>query len=215
MNMTINFFIQAILITTALSIDVFITSIGYGFSNIKIPFSSMLLIDALCTLFIGISFLLGNIVEPLLPHNFSHNISISILLFLGILKLFDSLIKSWIKHSKFNTTAPKGILKNIGILFFVYANPNNADVDKSKTLTPKEAIPLAIALSFDGLAVGFGTGIGNIPIFYILFTSIIIEGFSMIIGSYLGHKICKHIPIDFSWVSGFLLILLGILKLLF
>ena len=212
--MNINFLIQSIIITIALSMDALITSMGYGFSNIKIPIISVFLIDSLCTFFIVISLLLGNFIERLLPNQFATLLSAGILLLLGILKLFDTWIKNWVTHTSFTPSTTKGITHMIASLFFVYANPNTADKDASNILSPKEAIPLAIALSFDGLAVGFSTGISNIPIIYILITSLVIEGISIIIGSYIGQKICKHLPIDFSWTSGFLLILLAIVKLL-
>lgn len=97
----------------------------------------------------------------------------------------------------------------------IFNNPISSDLDKSKTIDPKEAIFLAIALSLDSLCIGIGASISNIDLslfpilvstFQILFLSI---------GTYLGahiNKLCKLPQNIWGLISGALLFFIGILK---
>ena len=80
-------------------------------------------------------------------------------------------------------------------------------------MSPKEAAPLAIALSLDGLAVGFGAALSDVnPIQAILF-SLIINVAAVCLGCLVGNKVAEKVPLDLSWVSGLLLMVLAFLKL--
>jgi len=204
---------EAIIIAIALSTDAFIASFAYGSNKIKIPFSSMQVISFICTGILGISLLLGTSLKPYLPSELLKIASFIILFILGIVKLLDNLIKSIInKHTIIDKQIKFSVL-NLNFILNIYADPKEADLDESKTLSPNEALSLAIALSLDSLAAGFGIAFGNINIFAIIICSLIFSMLSIKSGAFIGNKISDKVPFQLSWLSGILLIFLAFLRL--
>lgn len=205
--------LEPLVLVTALSVDAFVASFAYGTNQIKIPFRSVAVISGICSAILGVSLFLGSLVRPFMPEHLAGVLCFSILFLLGIAKLCDSAIKSLIRRSQ-------GIHKKISFsamhlrfILDVYANPENADSDCSKSLSAVEAAPLAIALSLDGLAVGFGAALSEAaPLRAVLF-SLVANVIAVCAGSLTGNKVAEKIPLDLSWVSGLLLIVLAFLKL--
>ena len=104
-------------------------------------------------------------------------------------------------------------LFNLWLIIDIYIDETKADLDNSKTISLNEALYLAIALSIDSIAIGFGTGIGNINYFAVVILSLIWDIIAIWSGLFLGEKFIEKINVDLSWLSGILLILLAFLKL--
>ena len=92
--------IEALLLVMALSIDTFISSLAYGTNKIKIPFSSAMIINIICSVFLAISILLGEFFEPYVSNHLIKFISFILLFSLGIIKLFNKKIKNFFNHLK-------------------------------------------------------------------------------------------------------------------
>ena len=204
---------ESIIIAIALSTDAFIASFAYGSNKIKIPFSSMQVIAFICTGILGISLLLGTSLKPYLPGDLLKIGSFLILFLLGIFKLMDNIIKAIINKHAIIDKQIKFSLFSINFILNVYANPKEADLDESKTLSPREALSLAVALSLDSLAAGFGAALGNVNILAIIICSFIFSMISIKSGAFIGNKISDKVPFQLSWLSGILLISLAFLKL--
>ena len=205
---------QAWILVMALAIDAFVCSFGYGISKIKIPFKSVMVINAVCTSLLAIGLFLGAIINNFLSEDIAGWIAFVILFLLGISKIFDSAIKRLIRKNNGIDKDFKFSFFNLGFIFKVYANPEEADVDHSKELTPREAMPLAIAVGLDGLSVGIGIGITLINPFLILGLSLFSDIIAVILGAYLGNRLARKINWDLSWIAGVILILIAILEVL-
>ena len=94
------------------------------------------------------------------------------------------------------------------------ADPPEADRDASNTLSSAEAASLAVAMSLDGLAVGFGAGMGNASPVLVLLFSLLLTAAAVMGGSALGNRVAARLRHDLSWVGGALLLLLAAIKLL-
>lgn len=206
--------LEALLLVIALSIDAFFASFAYGSNKIKIPFISIIIINVICTSILAASLFLGSIIGPYIPKHLTNGICFALLFVLGIVKLFDNWIKTLIrKHNKLNKEL-KFSMFNINFVLNIYANPEEADRDYSRVLSPLEAASLAIAVSLDGLAAGFGVGLVNINLIEVAFFSFLIGMAAIILGCYIGNKIAEKLSFNVSWLSGALLLVLAILKLL-
>lgn len=206
--------LEALLLVIALSIDAFFASFAYGSNKIKIPFISIIIINVICTSILAASLFLGSIIGPYIPKHLTKGICFALLFVLGIVKLFDNWIKTLIrKHNKLNKELKFSIF-NINFVLNIYANPEEADRDYSRVLSPLEAASLAIAVSLDGLAAGFGVGLVNINLIEVVFFSFLIGMAAIILGCYIGNKIAEKLSFNVSWLSGALLLVLAILKLL-
>lgn len=204
---------EALLIVTALSMDAFVSSFAYGAGKIKIPLSSLLVINLICSGTLALALLFGGVVSLWLPKAFTSAICILLLLTLGITKIFDSALKTLIrKHSTFQKKIQFSLF-HMGFILKIYANPEEADRDHSHTLSPSEAAFLALALSLDSLAVGFGAGLSHTGPLLVFALSLLVGILAVRLGCYLGNRVSSKTNFDLSWVSGALLIILAILKL--
>ena len=204
---------EVILLVLVLSLDAFVASIAYGTNKIKIPFRSVLIINTICSLFLGVSIFFGSQIKKILPNNITLILSFSILMLLGIYYLFESIIKTYLEKKLEENEKVKIKLFDIWIIIDVYCDETKADFNLSKKLDAKEAVYLATALSLDSLAVGFGSSLGNINYLHVIGLSLIIGLFSIYSGIFIGKKIVEKTKINLSWLSGILLIILAILKL--
>lgn len=204
---------ETLLIVVALSIDAFVASFAYGASKIKIPPQSIFMIDLVCTLLLALGLLLSNLISNYLPEALTQGICVATLLLLGCVKLFDSVIKSFIKqHTNFDKRFHFSLF-SFGFILNVYAKPEAADQDCSMELSLSEAAALAIALSIDGLAVGLGVGLTNLNTGEILIAAGLVTMLAVVLGSKLGNRLARYAQFNVSWLSGVLLIVLAFLKL--
>ncbi len=205
--------LEAILLVTALSIDAFVASIAYGTNKIKIPFYSVATINVVCTLLLGISLYFGSVVREVIPGNFVALIGIMILLGLGLYQLFEGVFKNLIKKYLVQEKRMDFELFDFRFVLEIYIDETKADFDQSRRLNVKEALALAVALSVDGLAAGFGSALGNINYTQILLLSLVFHMLAVWIGVWVGQRLARKIKINMSWVSGLILILLALIRL--
>ena len=204
--------LEAMVLALAISLDAFVASFAYGSKRIKIPMRSAWVIALTCAAVTGLALLAGTLLRQYIPYTLAGGISFVILFTLGLLKLLDSITKSIIRRRAIS----KGLafsLFNFNFILLLYANPEQADLDGSKILTPSEAATLALALSLDGLGVGLGAAIGSAN-GLVLFIGAIAAGIAAIVlGGRLGNKAAEKARLNISWLSGVLLILLAFANL--
>lgn len=212
MHTTILFW-EALFIALALSLDAFVACFSYGACKIKIPLASVLVIDAICSLSIGASFLIGTLLKGFIPGQVTSAVCFILLFFLGMTKLLDGITKSLIQKYGAISSNIKFSFCNFRFVLSLYANPECADTDHSKTISPKEAVSLAIALSLDGLAAGLGAALGNVNGFAVFLCSFFTESLAVFCGAALGNRAAGRLSFNISWLGGLMLILLAFFKL--
>jgi len=209
---------EAIVIALSCSLDAFTAGFSYGSNRIYIPWRSAQTINIICTLTLGLSIFVGSKIVRFLPGRLAVFISFGILFILGMTKLLDSITKFMIrKHNRqFDDCIQKKYefsMFNFRFILRLYADPEAADVDASKTLSAKEAVALAVSLSLDGIAVGFGAALGSVFAPAVIAASLIANTLAIRSGCWLGNRIARLTRFNISWVSGAILMLLGFSKL--
>lgn len=205
--------LEALVLVVALSVDAFVASLAYGTNKIKIPFRSVVVISLVCSAMLALSLAVGSLVRPFLPPGLTNLLCFAILFVLGAVKLCDSTIKSIIRKKQQLKKELSFSFLHLSFILCVYANPEQADLDASKTLSPAEAASLALALSLDGLAVGFGAAFSNINPFVSVLFSLLINIFAVVLGCRAGNKIAERSSLNLSWLSGVMLLLIAVTKL--
>ncbi|MCL2637019.1 MAG: sporulation membrane protein YtaF [Oscillospiraceae bacterium] len=207
-------FTQALLLVFAVSADAFASSFAYGAKKIIIPFSSVMVISAVSAAFLAVSLFAGNFFRGFLSEETAGILCFFILFFLGLVKLLDNAVKSFIKRRNKSINGQlKFKLLNINFILNIYANPEDADEDRSKVLSPAEAVSLSIALSLDGLAAGIGTALGGANKPLIIALALAVGILAITLGSLIGNKTADNSKAGFSWLGGAVLIVLAVLKL--
>jgi len=205
--------LEALILAVSLSLDALVVCFAYGSSKIRIPFLSVQIINIVCCLVLGISLYIGTIIRQFLPGWLTIGICFVLLFFLGIIKLLDGVTKSIIrKYSNFNKELQFSMF-NIKFILSLYADPEYADIDESRSISSAEAFTLALALSLDGLAVGFGAALGNVNAPAVFFSSFFTNTAAIVLGCYVGNKLSRKMNFNFSWVGGIILLVLAFLKL--
>ena len=201
------------MLVTALTMDAFVASFAYGTHKIKIPFLSVVVINLISSGVLSVSLLLGSTIRPYLPKHLTSWFCFGLLLILGLVKLFDSSIKRAIQKNGGQQREIEFSAFDLNFILKIYADPPKADIDQSYTLTPTEAVSLAVAVSLDGLAVGFGAGLAQLNAVVVLLLSFLTGILAVLLGALMGRKVVERCSLDLSWISGILLIILAVMKL--
>ncbi len=212
MDVTLPSLLEAFLLVAAVSLDSFVASFAYGTNKIKIPPLSVAVISVICSGMLAVSLFFGSLLRDYVPEAVTKGICFTILFLLGVVKLFDSAIKMRIRKHKIDRQMKFSFL-SLQVILNVYADPEKADIDRSKVLSPLEAVSVAVALSLDGLAVGFGAGLANIDFFQAVIICLLFSAVTVGIGSLLGRKLAEKTNLNLTWVGGVLLLVLAFLKL--
>lgn len=96
----------------------------------------------------------------------------------------------------------------------MYVDETNADFNKSKDLGPKESLYLAVALSLDSLAIGFSSSLAGINYIRVIFLSLLYGIVAVQLGLLIGRKLVEKSNINISWLSGAILMVLAITKII-
>lgn len=213
MNISLNSIFEAAVLSLALSVDAFIACFAYGNQKISIPRSSAAVISGICSGVLFLSALLGSFLAPRLSPEAASLISFAILFILGLVRLFDSTVKAWIRKDRNGSREFKFTAFNLNFILNIYASPEIADADASRSLSAKESLALSLALSLDGIAAGIGAGISQTNIIAALLFSLLFSVLSVALGCHAGKKVAEKSRFDFSWLGGILLIILAIMKI--
>ncbi|WP_373129141.1 manganese efflux pump [Dielma fastidiosa] len=204
--------IEWLFLVMALSFDAFLVSITYGLDNMKVNRSASVIIAFIGTLFLFLSLSFAALIQSLLNEQLALALSAGLLMLLGCCSLFKSLWKSWLGRLKRQPMCVK--FKNIILLLEIAEDEKKADVDNSNTLSVKEAIMLATALSMDSLASGFAYGLSITPSISLYLVNFIVCVLFVQLGLLIGKVMKGRLRWDLSWLSGAFLILLAFSRLL-
>ncbi len=206
--------LEAFLLTLSISLDAFVACFAYGSHKIKIPLPSVIVINLVCSGILGVSLLAGSFIRAYLSPWVCSVICFVLLFVIGITKLLDHITKAVIqKHGGLSKDIQFSLF-NLKFVLNVYADPKKADADCSKSISLAEAASLSVALSLDGLAVGFGAAIGNASGLAVFLLSFLTDTAAVVFGIWIGNKAADKLRLNIAFLSGVLLILLAFSKLL-
>jgi len=202
------------MLALSLSLDAFAAAFAYGCKKITIPPLSAFIITLICTATAGLSFVIGTAFATVIPAWVAAGLAFAILFIIGVAKLLDSITKSIVRKYTQISKELKMSLLNFKFILQVYADPEAADADVSKSISSHEAIVLAVSLSLDGLAVGFGAALMGFNVWIFLMFSLIANSAAILLGGKVGNKVSQNLPFNISWVAGAVLIALAFAQLI-
>ena len=213
--------LSTFLLSISSSIDSLGIGITYGIKNTSISNKGKLVIFFVSFIVTIVSLYLGNILKFIFPDFIVDYLGSFLFIIMGIFICFQALNKNKNidnKKTKINKTKTYSFfIKFLGITIKIIKDPISSDLDNSNKIDSKEAFFLALALSMDSLCVGIGGSIIGINTYIFPFLIGLFQVFFLGLGNFLGKKIYNFSSLPsnlWSIVSGILLILLGILKIL-
>lgn len=205
--------LNIILLVLALCIDIFVASIAYATNQVYLTRVQIIISNAICSLFLAISLSFGVLLDSLIPETFTREICFFSLLFLGLLKFSDSIIKRFVKRNQNMTKKFHLNFSSLKLIISIYCDPLEADADKNQKLSLKEVIFFSVAMSIDSLIAGTMAAFLKIPVCLTVGSAFALGCLFTVIGQFLGHKISKNSSLDLSWIGGVLFIILAFSKL--
>ena len=176
-------FLSILLFVIAASLDILVVSLAYGLKDIKINFSSTLVIASISAL--------GDIIGGL------------VLLALGFYSIYSYFKEKKIltSHNSENNSSPT----------FILENPEVADKDKSGNIDFKESLALSLALALNNFGLGIGASISGLNIAFTTISTFIISLIFISLGFYLSKTIkSKNISKNSNLIAGIIIIILSL-----
>jgi len=180
-------FLSALAFAVVISIDTLPAGFAYGAGNIKVPLRHVVVLNIIGSVLVSIALFSGLYISRYISQSATKILSCTILVVIGIYKLI------------------------------VYFRKSIKKIDKtSRVIKWPETIILAIVLSFDGIVLGIGVSIYNSSLFFclsVIMFSLVTDFVFFIFGHKIGQKATRKTRFDLSWLSGVVLIILGLVKL--
>ncbi|MBO3367313.1 sporulation membrane protein YtaF [Clostridium perfringens] len=196
-------FLSIILFVIAASLDILVVSLAYGLKDIKINFSSTLVIASISALGTFISMILGKFLVDLIPVKLGDIIGGLVLLLLGFYSIYSYFKEKKIltSHNSENNSSPT----------FILENPEVADKDKSGNIDFKESLALSLALALNNFGLGIGASISGLNIAFTTISTFIISLIFISLGFYLSKTIkSKNISKNSNLIAGIIIIILSL-----
>jgi putative sporulation protein YtaF len=203
--MDLGILMAMIAIGIAANLDNAGVGIAYGVKKIRVPFMANTVIAMMGFLLALVGGLLGDWISLWLPPFICNLIGMVVLVTIGVWVLIQPLLD---KKSKQQPT-------NRNLLSRILRNPEEADMDGSKSVGFIESILLGITLSINNLAGGFDAGITHLNIWATSFISGALSFLCVGLCAYWGARFAADkLGKQANAVSGVLLILVGLHQVL-
>ena len=206
--------LQAILFCLALCTDTFVAGMAYGADGVDIDGKKTALMSAVSTACLGAALGFGTLLRTLVPERTARLVAFVSLFLLGCIRLSDSLIKNYINRRC-------GVRKDIHFSFSrlrfilsIYGNPAEADADRNRVLSMKEAVFFGLAMSIDSLTAGTFAAFLHLPAGFTLAVCFLVDLAAQAGGQFLGRRLASRSRRDLSWAGGLLFLALAFGRLL-
>jgi putative sporulation protein YtaF len=225
-----------LLLALAVSLDGFGVGVTYGLRKIRIPLASVAIISCCSGLIILISMQIGVWMSGWVHPELAKNIGALILVGIGLWALYQLYAqrKEEAATAEDYTTADSALLeaeealasppstkeviyielKRFGLVIQILRKPSIADMDRSGIISAYEATLLGLALSLDAFGAGIGAALLGFTPWLTATVIAAASGLFLGLGLRIGFRFAgvwwmRRISV----VPGFLLILMGIMKL--
>ncbi|WP_100373729.1 sporulation membrane protein YtaF [Bacillus sp. FJAT-45037] len=199
----------------AVSLDSFGVGLTYGLRKMKLPFKSLLFIACCSATSILVAMAFGTMIERTLPGDVAGSIGGIILILIGAWALYQVYRPAKAtEKTKEDEIILNFEIKLFGVVIRILRKPMVADIDNSGTITGREAILLGIALSLDAFGAGIGAALIGFPPIPMAVSVALMSALFVTLGMKSGFRFSESKVIKkFSFIPGFLLIVLGIFSL--
>lgn len=204
----------SLILVFALCTDTFVASLAYGANRVHVGWGKVALLNGICSGCLGLALGLGSVISAVLPGDVTRIICFVSLFLLGFIKFLDYSIKAYINRHCCIRRNLSFSLSGLKVIVNIYGDPMAADVDGSQSLGWKETVFLALAMSIDSLVAGTIAALLDIPVAATLVLSFAVGVCMMYGGLWLGRKVASRFRCDLSWISGVLLMVLALMKVL-
>ena len=194
--------LSALLFSLSSNLDNVVVGMAYGIKKIKIGIIENIIIAVITSTGTFLSMSIGEYISKFLPHFVSNALGAGAIIILGVYFVIQSVIKL-IYNTKSKELAD----------MIEYAE--KSDLDSSGDINMKEALLVALGLTFNNLGTGVAASITGVSIQFTVIATFIVSIVTIIFGEALGnHVLGKFLGEYAPLISGIMLIILGIIEFL-
>jgi len=194
--------LSALLFSLSSNLDNVVVGMAYGIKKIKIGIIENIIIAVITSTGTFLSMSIGEYISKFLPHFVSNALGAGAIIILGVYFVIQSVIKL-IYNTKSKELAD----------MIEYAE--KSDLDSSGDINMKEALLVALGLTFNNLDTGVAASITGVSIQFTVIATFIVSIVTIIFGEALGnHVLGKFLGEYAPLISGIMLIILGIIEFL-
>ncbi len=206
--------LYVILLGFAVSLDAFAAGAAYGLKSIKVPLKSLAVIGLITAICTGAAMALACYLGSFLNTHLAVVSGSLLLIAIGAWNIFHEYItkKSLCQDTESENTR---LSFRIGrIVIKIMADPETADIDHSRSISPSEAILLGLALGIDNLIATFAAALIKPLPLYTPAIMTFIQVFLIVVGISAANRLASDdLKKRFPYVPGAILIILGLLRL--
>lgn len=196
---------SALLVSLSFNLDNIVIGIAYGIKKIKIGLSANLIIAIVTASGTFLSMAAGQYISDFLPASFANALGAIIMELFG----FYFIVQSIVTLRK-NRKAKELALKSVPDML-EYAE--KSDLNHNGSINAKEAVLVGLGLMVNNLGTGIAASITHISAYITAAATFLISLLTLSFGNYLGkHALGNLVGKYASLISGFILVLLGILE---
>jgi putative sporulation protein YtaF len=201
----------------AVSMDALFAGIAYGLKGIGVPFGPLTITGIVTGTFTALAMLGAHSLGKVVDTHLAMAAGASLLILLGLYHLLNQYLSEGNPDPASGEVVPEHKLTfSIGhLIIVIMARPEVADLDQSKSISSTEAILLGAALGIDNMVATFAASLaGAIPAYTPVAMGVIQMGF-IAAGLYTSARLIPEgMKRRLPYLSGAILVLLGILRLL-
>ena len=201
------------LLVFLMSLDALLACLALGAQGIRVEPCSRCVIAGVGAGCLALSFVCSGLLQTLLPAALFHYISCGALLVIALLRLFEEGCKRLCARLAAHAAPLTFQLHGLRVVLQIYAETAQADADRSGTLSPSEALLLALPLSLDSLLTGLSIVAAPAEAFALLILSFACGLIAAAGGERLGRRLGHAAGQSASLVSGLLLLMVALCKL--
>jgi len=166
--------VRVVLLALAVSVDSFAVGAAYGFRRVRMPAGMIALVAGISALAKAAAMLFGGVLVMWFNPQMAQTLGAVILVALALWQFLSQAAQP--KAAGEHTSEDDDVLddsdnplltlrvKPLGIIISVLRDPQVADIDDSKSISPSEAVLLGLALGMDAMGAGVSAGLLGMPI---------------------------------------------------
>lgn len=204
--------IYLLLLGFAVSMDAFAAGAAYGIKSIKMPARSLATVGLITALFTSLAMALAHYASSFMNDNIAVVGGSLILIGIGVFNV----LKEYLSNPSFALCLGKEFKFRVGQLVInIMIDPQKADLDDSKSISPSESVFLGLALGIDNMAATFGAAMINMLPLYTPLVMALLQVFLLAAGLQASARFLPDkIKDKFTYVPGTILIVLGVFRLI-
>jgi putative sporulation protein YtaF len=203
-----------VMLAAAVSLDSFGVGFAYGTRRIKIPLISLLFIAACSGVSILIAMSVGSAFSMWLSPDVAELLGAIILIGLGCWAVYAAYRPKKERRPSVKQTKMDFTIRLFGFVIHILREPESADIDRSGTVTGKEALLLGLALSLDAFGAGIGAALMGLSPLGLATCTAILSALFVTLGMTFGYRTARLKWVQkMAFIPGCLLLIIGVMKL--